>query len=250
MSVRIFSREQQAQGQFNGGAILENKPIGFPQEGGPISAYSNLFYWAHAWSDQGSTIGEHPHQGFEIMSFVMEGEIDHYDSQLQGWKTLGKGSAQIIRSGNGITHAERLNAGAHMFQIWLDPNLALTLRKAASYDDYAEAEFPVDTQEGITRRYYAGEKGPMQLDTPGIEIHTLEMKAGTYTLNWKRDTVYSFYVWKGALKVDAAHMQAHDFGIAQEMSNVKWEVEEDTILFMVQSPLAPAYRTYAQLQYS
>ena len=48
MSIQLIKREQQADGNFNNGEILEKKPIGFPQDGGITKPYSNLFYWAHA----------------------------------------------------------------------------------------------------------------------------------------------------------------------------------------------------------
>ena len=71
MSVEIFTKEQQARGSFNNGEILEYKPIGFPQDGGFLKPYSNLFYWAHAWTPgEKSTIGLHPHQGFETVSYT------------------------------------------------------------------------------------------------------------------------------------------------------------------------------------
>ena len=55
----------------NNGEILENKPIGFPGDGGKLKPYSNIFYWLMRGQDQKSTIGLHPHQGFEICSFVL-----------------------------------------------------------------------------------------------------------------------------------------------------------------------------------
>ena len=59
MAIQITSKEEQASGAFAGGTILENKPIGFPQDGGQQKPFSNLFYWANAWSDKGGLIGEH-----------------------------------------------------------------------------------------------------------------------------------------------------------------------------------------------
>ena len=50
MSISIYTKENQADGNFNYGEILEKKPIGFPQDGGKLKPYSNLFYWAHAWT--------------------------------------------------------------------------------------------------------------------------------------------------------------------------------------------------------
>ena len=48
--IRVIENKNQAKGAFNNGEILENKPIGFPQDGGETKPYSNLFYWAHAWT--------------------------------------------------------------------------------------------------------------------------------------------------------------------------------------------------------
>ena len=149
MAIEITSKQEQAKGAFAGGAILENKPIGFPQDGGKQKPYSNLFYWANAWSDEGGLIGEHPHKLFEIMSFVLEGEIQHYDSKLNDWLSLNKGDAQIIRSGNGITHAERLMPGSRIFQIWFDPNIQKTVSKPASYNDYKAEEIPFVEKNGL-----------------------------------------------------------------------------------------------------
>ena len=154
--IRIFSRDEQADGQFNGGAILEKKPIGFPQDGGKLRPYSNLFYWAYAWSEGGSTIGEHPHKGFEIMSFVLRGEIEHYDNQFRGWKKLMAGDAQIIRAGNGITHAERMHEGSAMFQIWFDPDLSKSINKSPSYNDFTSEKFPIQMENGKALRPIKG----------------------------------------------------------------------------------------------
>ena len=95
MAYRIVKRSEQADGGFNGGEIVEKKPIGFPQDGGIVKPYSNLFYWAHGWSEKGSTIGLHPHQGFEILSFVLTGSMEHYDTRIDSWKKLDTGAVQI-----------------------------------------------------------------------------------------------------------------------------------------------------------
>jgi len=46
--IKHYNISNQAYGEFNGGGIIENKPIGFTQDGGKLKPYSNLFYWAHA----------------------------------------------------------------------------------------------------------------------------------------------------------------------------------------------------------
>jgi quercetin 2,3-dioxygenase len=123
MSIHIYPAQQQITGNFNGGEILENKPIQMSPDATKLQPYSNIFYWAHAWAEVTSTIGLHPHQAFEIVSFVLKGTIEHYDTQNKTWLPLHAGDVQIIRAGKGISHAEKMHEGTHMFQIWFDPNI-------------------------------------------------------------------------------------------------------------------------------
>ena len=245
MSIQIIRKNQQARGQFNGGEILENKPIGFPREGGHLKPYSNLFYWSHAWSDHGSTIGLHPHQGFEIMSFVLEGSIEHFDTAHKEWRRLDKGDAQIIRSGSGIAHSEKLNAGAHMFQIWLDPNLSETLQKAASYNDYKAADFPFDDSGRIRSRTYVGEKAPIKMDAK-IEIKLIELQKGEQLLKLNRDQLHSFYLVKGNVVVENQQLSKDDFFIVNETEGLTIIANEEASLFLLSSPEQLTYKTYAE----
>ena len=41
--IEVFKKENQPYGEFNNGEIIENKPIGFPNDRGSTSSYSNLF---------------------------------------------------------------------------------------------------------------------------------------------------------------------------------------------------------------
>jgi len=247
MDIRIIRKNQQARGQFNGGEILENKPIGFPREGGVLKPYSNLFYWAHAWSDRGSTIGLHPHQGFEIMSFVLEGSIAHFDTAGNVWKTLEKGAAQIIRSGNGISHSEKLNPGARMFQIWLDPNLEETLNQPASYNDYPDQVFPLEQMKGMTIKTYKGKGSPLQMDSPDVEILQINLNQGSHELSLNSNQIHSFYLIEGGLKLEEANeIGKDDFFILKNESKLIVEASRTSSLFVLSSPLKLSYKTYGE----
>ena len=58
----------------------------------------------------------HPHQGFEICSFILKGNINHFDTKQNKWIPLSKGDVQIIRSGNGISHVEEIDKNSEIFQ--------------------------------------------------------------------------------------------------------------------------------------
>lgn len=247
MHLEIIKKADQGQGEFNFGAILENKPIGFPGDGGRGRPYSNLFYWAHAWTPQGeSTIGLHPHKGFEIMSFVLRGEIEHYDTHLRAWRKLSAGDVQIIRAGNGISHSEKIKEKSSIFQIWIDPNLHVTLGRPASYDDYPAAAFPITERDGMVVKTYKGPEAPLKMDAPGVRIEELRIPAGSYTIAWDHGDVLSAYVVAGGCMVDGHALGVDDFLIASGEGQLQVVVADDAKLFVIHSPMEPGYPTYAR----
>lgn len=248
MAVQIIPKEKQGRGAFNGGEIVENKPIGFPQDHSSIRPYSNLFYWAHARAVTDSTIGLHPHQGFEICSFVLAGEIRHYDTKLREWRPLKAGDVQIIRAGNGISHSEWMGKDAEMFQIWFDPDLTKTLEKPASYDDYHGADFPVRLDEGATIKTLAGDGSPFRMDTPGVEVLRIDLNSGPHTFEADPAKVYSVYVLEGELTFNGQAARQHDFVLMTEQTALEMRTMTGAKLFLIASPADPGYRTYMQLR--
>lgn len=246
MSIQVIKKAHQGHGQFNGGQILENKPISFPREGGELKPYSNIFYWAHAWSEEGSTIGLHPHQGFEIMSFVTEGSIEHYDTAHKEWRKLDKGAAQIIRSGNGISHSEKINAGGHMFQIWFDPNLNESIQQPASYDDYQDEVFPLTEENGIKTKVYRGEDSPLKMNSEGVEILEKFIPAGTHTVSLDAGKMHSIYLVNGEAEVNGEQIIKDDFLIVKEQGELELCITDNAQLFVVSSLEKLSYTTYAE----
>lgn len=247
MSIQINKHENQAKGAFAGGLILENKPIGFPQDEGNQKPYSNLFYWANAWSDKGGLIGEHPHKFFEILSFVIEGEIEHYDNKFDRWLSLSKGDAQIIRAGNGITHAEKIKENSRMFQIWLDPNVQETMSKPASYNDYKSADMKYYKENGITYKNYIGNGGPITMDAEGVEINELVIPKGIYHLKLDENKIHSYYLITGKLTINDNGIDKDDFFIVEEENELNINVLENSKLFVVSNPKTLSHKSYSQL---
>lgn len=247
MSITIIPKDEQAHGAFDGGKILERKPIGFPQDGGKTRPYSTLFYWAHAWSDKGGLIGEHPHKGFEIMSFVLTGEIEHYDSKLQGWKKLKAGDVQIIRAGSGITHAEKVNEAGSIFQIWFDPNLNETLTKPASYNDYTGDSFPVfEDKESKTKVMVGGTQLTMDSKVDYIQEITFYVSEKIFPLG--HESVYSFFILDGSMELNKQKMNTGDYAIVKQETEIRFSsMEKNTRIFIIKTPLNPGFQTYAKM---
>ena len=245
MTIRIYPKEQQAYGAFNEGEIVENKPLGFPQDGGELRPYSNIFYWANAVAKNDSTIGLHPHQGFEILSFILEGRIRHYDTKMDEWKWLSAGDVQLIQAGNGISHAEHMEANSRMFQIWLDPNLSKTLQQEAKYTDYPANGFEAKDHGEYEQIIYSGQEGKIGLDTEAVEFGRVKTKSDGFEFPLNADSILSVYVLNGSLKIDGKDLKEHDFAMIEDAEKLSAAGEAEW--FYIKSPKRPSYATYTEM---
>lgn len=237
--IEIFKKSDQAYGEFNNGDIIENKPIGFPGENTSIRAYSNLFYWAHASAKVNSTIGLHPHRGFEIMTFVLEGEIRHYDTIIEKWIDLKKGDIQLIQSGSGISHSEFMQKNSSIFQIWFDPDISKTMQQKAKYQDYKSDIF--NQENNITK--LVGKDSPIKIESENIEIVKLSVEEN-YNLRLELNFYYSIYLINGEAKINNVVIEKDDFIKIYDQEMLEINSKKKSDFFIVKSPRIVSYTTY------
>ena len=248
MPIKTYTKNNQANGNFNGGEILEKKPIGFPQDGGMLRPYSNLFYWAHAWAPKNdSIIGLHPHRGFEICSFVLKGEIEHYDTLLDKWITLKEGDVQVIRAGKGISHSEKLKKGSEIFQIWFDPNLHVSLYEEAKYSDYKSEIFSIKKEDGKETKIISDINNQINLKSNSIQIYQHLFTKGIYVHGINKDRFHSIFIQSGILKINDKIYNPGDFLIVDSEVSLIIEIISDTKIFEITSLIDLPYKTYAEM---
>ncbi len=121
-------------------------------------------------------VGQHPHRGFETVTIVYEGEVEHRDSTGAGGK-IGPGDVQWMTAASGILHEEfhsrdftRTGGTLEMVQLWV--NLPAKDKMAApGYQTLLAADIPnVELPDGAGRvRVIAGEFDGQR--GPGPHLH-------------------------------------------------------------------------------
>jgi len=143
----------------------------------------------------------HPHAGIELLSYLLEGSMEHRDSM--GFRDrLVSGDAQWIRAGRGMLHAEQPLSGRHGLQLWA--SLPATQRFAApAYASWRSTQLPLIEQPGATVRVVAGPVGGVvgvaAFATPTTFAHIRLQPGASVELDVDPDAELGAYVVDGAM---------------------------------------------------
>lgn len=243
LNINRYQVNQQGVGQFDGGKITEQKPIGFPGEGSEVKRVGPLFYWAWAKSEKEGYIPLHPHQGFEIITYVISGKAEHGDT-LGTKSTVGPGGLQVMQTGSGVSHEEGF-VGPDMqgFQIWFEPHLTKALKREPTYQQYHDEDFHVETSEGIRVKEILGHESPVDFVTDA-SMWDIDVRNGyTYEHHLATDRSLSILVLSGEGNINDTEYKRKDFFVieADEESKVSIAVRKDTRIIAIEVPTTVNY---------
>ncbi|MFO0947558.1 MAG: pirin family protein [Planctomycetota bacterium] len=183
------------------------------------------------WVLPGRGFGTHPHNDMEIVTYVLEGALEHKDSMGNG-EVLRPGEFQRMSAGTGITHSE-FNPSpvepVHLYQIWLKPD------RKGIVPSYEQKSFPDEVLRNQLRLVAAREpkEGSLAIHQDArIYLSRLDEGAGvTHPLKEGRHAWLQ--ILRGEVTVDGDVLAAGD-GVAfseEEAVSITANRESEILLF-------------------
>lgn len=191
-------------------------------------------------------VGEHPHRGFETVTIVYEGEIEHRDTTGAGG-LIGPGDVQWMTAGSGILHQEfhsqaftRNGGTLDMVQMWV--NLpARDKMSAPGYQNLGDAQIPsVELPDGAGRvRVIAGEfrshQGPARTHTPMNVWDLRLMQGGSTRLSLPVGHTAALVVLRGTVTLNGQQLLNQDqiAHLERERDELGIEATSDAVLLLL-----------------
>ena len=191
-------------------------------------------------------VGQHPHRGFETVTIVYKGEVEHRDSTGNGG-VIGPGDVQWMTAASGILHEEfhseafaRSGGPLEMVQLWV--NLpARDKMSAPGYQGIVDRDIPdLALKDDAGRlRLIAGEfdgtRGPARTFTD-IDVWDIRLNAGksaTFDVHQGRNT--ALVVLHGAVEVNGQEVvrEGQLALFERDGSQVRLEANNDAVLLIL-----------------
>jgi len=211
--IRPVTRVVTAHSQTEGGGFVVRRPL--PTPGFPLAdPFLLIDEMGPVTYRPGEAVGapDHPHRGFETVTYVLEGEMEHEDSAGHRG-VLGPGDVQWMTAGAGVIHSEMPTAKvrerggrAHGFQSWVNLPARLKMTQPR-YQELPAARIPTAaTEDGRARvRLVAGEalgaKAAIETQTPIVYQDWSLDAGGDVTLPLAASQRALVYAFEGEVNV-------------------------------------------------
>ena len=189
-------------------------------------------------SDDQRGVGEHPHRGFETVTFAYQGEVEHLDSS-GGGGVIKEGDVQWMTAGRGIVHQEyhskmfSQNGGVfEMVQLWVNLPKKDKMTKP-KYQAICHQNIPIiQLGNHSFLRVIAGDHhgvvGPAKTFTP-MNVYDLQCKDKTCVeLPFAQDTNTILLIMSGSIEIENNHFSEKNILIfTREGHQISFETSED-----------------------
>jgi quercetin 2,3-dioxygenase len=193
-------------------------------------------------NNHGLPFGPHPHRGFETLTFILDGDLTHWDSG-GGKSVINEGGIQWMTAGRGLVHAEvssdefkQKGGKVELIQLWLNLPAKYKMTEP-KYIGLQKDKIPaVIAGNGLVTLHvisgeFEGTAGPVDPLTD-ISVSSISFKkGGRYEIKTDAQHNILFYVVRGHVNVNGSEAFMHDL-VEFENNNgdIHIEAQEDSLI--------------------
>jgi redox-sensitive bicupin YhaK (pirin superfamily) len=183
------------------------------------------------WIEPGKGFGTHPHRDMEIVTYMIDGALEHKDSMGNG-SIIRPGELQRMTAGTGVLHSEfnhSQDEQAHLLQIWILPE------RNGLEPGYEQKLFPSEEKRNTWRIVGSrdGREGSLTIHQD-VSLLSTELDAGTeleYRFTGKRRGFLQ--VVRGTIGVDGESLTSGDALATQDQATLtaRATIDAELLLF-------------------
>ena len=182
------------------------------------------------WVEPGQGFGTHPHRDMEIVTYMIDGALEHKDSMGNG-SIIRPGELQRMTAGTGVLHSEFNHSAedqAHLLQIWILPE------RNGLEPSYEQKLFPSEEKRNQWRLVGSRDGGDGSLTIhQDVNLLSTELDVDTslgYAFDGRRRGFMQ--IVRGGVEVDGENLSAGDALATQDKPALSVRALEDSELLL------------------
>ena len=227
----ITIRKSEDRGHFNHGWLDTYHTFSFDQYYDPAHMHwRSLRVINEDRVAAGQGFPTHSHRDMEIITYILEGALEHRDSMGNG-SVIRPGDVQRMTAGTGVSHSEfnpSKSEPVHLLQIWILPN-AQDLTPG-----YEEKNFPETERAGKLRLIASNDASDGSVEVrQDARVYTSILEAGQSVEHALADNRYAWLqIARGTVKLNELEMKQGDgAAISRETLNIIAHDRAELLLF-------------------
>lgn len=205
----IIIRKSTERGHFDHGWLKTHHTFSFGDYHDPKwMGFRTLRVINEDWVEPGMGFGTHPHHDMEIITYVLEGALEHKDSMGTG-SVIIPGEVQRMSAGSGVTHSEFNHSKTervHLLQIWILPE------KKGITPSYEQKTFSASQKKNklCLLASHDGREGSLHIHQDASVYATLLKKGATVALPLQENRNAWVQVARGTVTLNGQILEADD----------------------------------------
>ncbi|RJP62703.1 MAG: pirin family protein [Ignavibacteriales bacterium] len=186
--------------------------------------------------EPGKGFGMHPHNNMEIITIILEGELQHKDSMGNG-SVIKKNEVQVMSAGSGILHSEFNPSGTekvNLLQIWIYP------KEKNIKPRYDQKKFDPSERENKIQTVVSGisKNGALYIhQDASLSLLNLEKdKSLKYEIHKKGNAVYLFLI-DGQVQLDDEELFRRDAAGLSGTDEISILAKEKSDILIIEVPM-------------